>query len=80
MVDFVNNLKLSEKKYQANGIVIDDNYNGRLLFLMNKFVTFGTDTGSMYFMSTRFLEDNIYGVCVLKFQLYYICGTTHPSY
>ena len=38
------------------------------------------DCQSMYFMSTRFLKDNIYGVHVLKFQLAYIRDTTNPSH
>ena len=30
-------------------------------------------------MSTRFLKDKIDGLCVQKFQLAYICDTTHPT-
>ena len=41
---------------------------------------FGTDSRSMFFMSTRFLTDSIDGVCVPQFQLSYIIDTTHPSY
>ena len=34
----------------------------------------------MYFMSNRFLEDNINGVRVTKFQIAYIRDTTNPSH
>ena len=34
----------------------------------------------MYFMSNRFLKDNINGVYVTQFQLPYIRDTTHPSH
>ena len=62
MVDFVNKLELIDQKYQTNGNVRDENYNGKFLFTMNYFFSFGTDLQSMYFMSTRFLKDMINGV------------------
>ena len=43
MVDFVDKLELSDQKYQTNGNVRNENYNGNLLFSMNNFVPFGTD-------------------------------------
>ena len=46
---------------------------------MKDFVSFGTDLQSMYFMSTKFLKDNIYGVHGPQFQIAYICYTAHPS-
>ena len=52
MVDFVNKLELSDQKYQTNGNLRDENYNGKLLFFMKDFVSIGTDCQSMYFMST----------------------------
>ena len=39
MVDFVNKLELSGQKYQTNGNVKDENYNGNFLFLMKEFVS-----------------------------------------
>ena len=65
-------------KYQTNVTVEDESYNGKLLFFMKEFVSFGTDLQSIYFMSTRFLKDKIGGVCVPQFQLSYIRNTTHP--
>ena len=40
----------------------------------------GSDRQSMYFMSTRFLNDNTNGVRVPHFQLVYICNKTHHSH
>ena len=80
MVDFLNKLELSDQKYQNNGNLRDEHYNGKFLFPMKYFVSFGTDCHSMYFMSTRFLKKNINGVRVPKFQFSYICNTTHPSH
>ena len=41
MVNFVNKLELSDQKYQTNGNVRDENYQGKLLFTMMEFVSFG---------------------------------------
>ena len=38
MVDFVNKLELNDKKYQTNGNVRDENYNGKFLFPMKELV------------------------------------------
>ena len=43
MVYFVNKVELSGKKYQTNGNIRYENYNGKLLFTMKDFVEFGTD-------------------------------------
>ena len=59
MVDFVNKIELSYQKYHTNGNVRDKNYEGKLLFPMKKFLSFGTDHQSMYFMSTIFLNGKI---------------------
>ena len=69
MVGFVNKLDFSDQKYQTNGNLRDENYNGNFLFPINDFVSFGTYRQSMYFMSTRFLKDKINGLCVPQFQL-----------
>ena len=69
MVCFVNKPELSDQKNQTNGILIEENCNGELLFPMKEFVSFGTDRKSMYFMSTRFLKENIYGFHVHNFKL-----------
>ena len=45
---------------------------------MKDFVSFVTYLQPVYFMSTIFLEDNITGVRVPKFQLAYIRDKTHP--
>ena len=42
MVDFMNKLELSDKN-QNDGNIRNENYNGRLLFTMKEFVSFGTD-------------------------------------
>ena len=78
MVDFVNKLELSYQKYQTDGNVRNEDYKGKLLFHMMDFVVFGTYFPSMYFMSTRFLKDEINLVRVPPFQLAYIFDTTHP--
>ena len=77
MVCFVHKLELIDHKYQTNGTVRDDHFNGKFLFLMMVYVPFGTDHQSMYFISTRFLKDKIYGVCVPQFQLFHIRDTTN---
>ena len=59
MVDFVNKPELSDQKYQTNGNLRDKNYNGKFLFTMKEFVSFGRDSQSMYLMSIGFLIDNI---------------------
>ena len=79
MVDFMNKLNLNDQKYQTDGNVRDKNYNRRLLFTMKYLVSFGKDHQSMYFMSTRLLNDNINAVRVPQFQHDYICYTTNPS-
>ena len=66
---FLNKLKLSDQKYQTNGNLRYDNYNGKSLFTMKNVLSFSTDNQSMYFMSTRFLKGKINGVCVTEFQL-----------
>ena len=66
MIKSVNKLELSDKKYLANGNVIEKNYKGNFLFPMKEFVSFRTDLQSMYFMPIRFLKDKIDGVCIPK--------------
>ena len=51
MVRFVNKLKLSDRKYQANITVKDENYRGKLLFTVRDFMPFGT-----YFQSTFYVN------------------------
>ena len=80
MFDFVNEIELSDKKYQNNWTVRDDNYKGKFLFFKNQFLSFLTDRQSMYFMSTRLLKYKIVGVRVPQFQLAYTRDTTHPSH
>ena len=80
MVYFVNKIELSGQKYNTNGNVRDENYNGKFLFTMKDFVSFGTDCQSIYFMSTRFLKEKINGVRVPPFQIAYIHDTTHISH
>ena len=80
MVGFVNKLELSDQKYQTNGNLRDENYKGKFLFSMKDFVSLGTDSQSMYLMSTIFLKYNINEVCVIKFQLSYICNTNNSSH
>ena len=67
MVDFVNKVEFKDQKYQTNGTVRDGSYKGKLLFPMKDFVSFGTDRQSMFFMPTRLLKQNIYGVHVPQF-------------
>ena len=43
MVDFVNNLELTDQKFQTNRNVRDEKYNGKFLFPMKYFVSFVTD-------------------------------------
>ena len=40
MVYFVNKPELSDKKYQINGIVKDENYKGNLLFSMKDVICY----------------------------------------
>ena len=68
------------KKYQTNRNLWDGNLNGKFLFSMKDIVSLGTDRQSMYFMSTIFLKDNINSVCVIKFQLSYICNTNNSPH
>ena len=75
----MNKLELSDQKYQKNGNVRDEKYKGKLLFPIKDFVLISTDLQSMHFMSTRWIKDNINGFYVTKFQLDYICDTTHPA-
>ena len=80
MVDFVNKLDLSNQKYQTNGNVRDENYDGKFVFPIKDFVSLDTDLQSIYFMSNIFLKEKNNGVHVPQFQLSYISNTTHPSY
>ena len=64
MVDFMNKLEFIHQKYQTNVNGRDENYNGKFLFPMKEFVSFGTDHQLMYFMSIRFLKYEINGVRV----------------
>ena len=54
MMNFVNKLELGDLKYQTNGNLRYENYKGKFLFPMKKFVSFRTDLQSMYFLSTIF--------------------------
>ena len=47
---------------------------------MKDFVSFGTYSQSMNFMSTILLNDNIDGVRVPQFQIAYIYDRTYPSH
>ena len=78
MVDFVNKLEVSGQKYQTNGNIRDEKYNGNFLFPIKYFLSFDTDCPSMYFMSTIFLKEKVNGVCVTQFQFAHIRDTTHP--
>ena len=72
MVDFVNKLEFNDQKYQTNATVRHENYKGKSLFTMKKFVSFVTDCQSMYFMSTRSLNDKIDGDHVPQSNFNYI--------
>ena len=48
---------------------------GNFLFTINDFVSFVTDRQSMFFISNRFINEKIDGVCVTQFQIDYICDT-----
>ena len=65
----MNTIELTNQKYQTNGTLKDENYKGKLLFFMKKFVSFGTYRQSMYFMSTILLKYNIDGVHIPQFEL-----------
>ena len=80
MVDFVNKLDLSDKKYHIHGNVRDENYNGKLLLPMKDFLSFSTDCLSVYCILTIFLQGKINAFRLKQFQLAYICYTTHPSH
>ena len=80
MVDFVNRLEFSDKKYKTDGTVRDENYNKKLLFTMKYFVLFGTDFQSMFVVSTIFSKDNIYGVHSPQFKLNYIFNIKKSSH
>ena len=69
MIYFLNKLESSDQKYKNNGTVKYDNYKGKLSFNMKDFVSFGTDSQSIYFISIKLLKDKINGVRVPKFQL-----------
>ena len=43
-------------------------------------MSFGTDYQSIFLMSTRLLEDNIYGVRFPQFQNVHIHDTKRPSH
>ena len=79
MVGFVNKLEFNNQKYQNSEIVRDESYKRNFLFFMKKCVPFVAYIQSMFFMSNRFLTDNIYGVHVPQFQFAYIGNTTHSS-
>ena len=74
-MNFVNNIELSDQKYQNNVNVRYESYKVKFLFTMKDFVSSVTDHQLMYFMSNRLLKDNINGVRVTQFQLAYICNT-----
>ena len=67
-------------KNQTNGTVRDDSYKGNCLFTTKYFVSFGTDHQSMFYMLTIFLKENIDGVSVPQFQIYFIKNTSHTSH
>ena len=46
----ISKLKLSDPKHQTNENIRDDDYNGKFLFPMKDFVSFGTYHQSIYFM------------------------------
>ena len=50
MIHFVNKLEFNDQKYQSNGSVRDDNYRIKLLFTIEKLVSFGTDRQSIFYM------------------------------
>ena len=75
----MNKLELSYQKYHTSGNLRDGSYKGKFLFSMKEFVSFGTDSQSIYFMSIRFLKDKINGFRVPQFHLAYIHDTTHIS-
>ena len=61
MVNFVNKLELSDKKFQTNGNVRYGNNNGKFIFPIKYFLSFVTDIQSMYFMSDILLKHKFYG-------------------
>ena len=73
-------LELIDHKYQTNGNVRDKNYEGKFLFNMKGFLSFGKYCPQMYFMSARLLKDKIDGFHVTQFQLDYFLNTTHFSH
>ena len=64
-MNFMNKLELNDRNYWTNGNIRDKNCKGNFLFIIKRFVSFGSYCKSMYFMSTIFLKENIYVVCVL---------------
>ena len=76
----MNKLELSYQKYHTSGNLRYGSYKGKFLLYMKEFVSFGTDSKSIYFMSNIFLKYKIDGVHVTLFQLACICNTTHPSH
>ena len=64
MINFVYLLEFNDHNYQINVTVRYDNYKGKLLFHMIKFLSFVTGCQSIFYMSTRFLKGYIYGVHV----------------
>ena len=49
MIGFVNLWELNYHKYQTNGTVRDENYNGKFVFPMKDFMSFGKYSQSMFF-------------------------------
>ena len=64
-MNFMNKLELNDRNYRTNGNIRDKNCKGTFLFTIKRFVSFGSYCKSMYFMSTRFLKENIHVVCVI---------------
>ena len=69
MVDFVYNLDLNYHEYWTNETVKNESYKGMFLFTVKDFVSFITDSKSMFLMSTRFLKYMINGVSVPQFRV-----------
>ena len=55
-------------KKKTNGNIRYENYKGKFLFPMKYFVSFGKDSQSIYFMPTRLLKENIYGLRVIQLK------------
>ena len=67
IIQFFYRLDFKYQKYQSCGTIIEESYKGKLLFTTKEFLSFGTDCGSIFFMSNRLLKENIYGVHVSQF-------------